>query len=483
MIVARLEANSLSTLTLKADDDAPRLFTAALNSVKTSAAPRSVGLTEVPGPNDRDFWDKVIEGIRAHEAGERSVTRGPNGVVVSTYGGNDEVKVEQLPDGRLKITVKGAWLPIYVDPSEGPVTIDAGSGNDIVIVSANVGRGVTLKGGSGNDYLEGGSGADVILGGDGYDVIYGLDGNDLIYAGGGNDYVDAGAGNDRAYGGAGNDIVSAGRGDDWISGDAGNDVLIAAAGQDIVDDSGGRDKDLVYAKAGDDVRLNGGSSSVLVQPGDHLGTSIRIEGDESFKKRMESDLDTLRYIPVGQQALASIDASGRTVTIMPSEAIPNNLDWTPQWKAVVPYNGWAKADGTNGDGADVVIGAVPTDRADYDPTGDAQDWRASPPIFALFHEIAHAEDGVYGRVLPKTATSREYGQDIPDSELSATGLPFQQYGDEVPDPNNRVVTENALRRELGWVERPAYSDPANWATEGFGSAPNERRPTGPVRAV
>jgi hypothetical protein len=186
---------------------------------------------------------------------------------------------------------------------------------------------------------------------------------------------------------------------------------------------------------------------------------------------------------VGQQALASLDASGHTVTIVPAEEIPNADIWDtkPVWKTKVPSAGWANENGTPGVGANVKIGAVPSGRFDYDP--NAVDWRATPPIFSLFHEIAHAEDGVYGRVLPDSATSRESGQDIPDNELSATGLPYQQYGDEVPDPNLRPVTENALRGALGWELRPSYGDPAKAATEGLSQAPNPNRPTGPIRAI
>jgi hypothetical protein len=110
-----------------------------------------------------------------------------------------------------------------------------------------------------------------------------------------------------------------------------------------------------------------------------------------------------------------------------------------------------------GSRSNTVISLEPAYRSFYDETGNAQDWRATPPIVSLMHEIAHAQDHAYGA--GAKGSTLENGELTDNKELSVTGLPWDRSGDGIPDPNRRAVTENALRRELGWPLRPSYGEP------------------------
>jgi hypothetical protein len=90
--------------------------------------------------------------------------------------------------------------------------VNAGSGDDSVVVSSAVTIPVTMRGGPGGDTLVGGSGPDKLIGGDGNDRLVGRGGDDLIYGGPGNDLIYGGSGEDSLRGGPGNDVLSGGSG-------------------------------------------------------------------------------------------------------------------------------------------------------------------------------------------------------------------------------------------------------------------------------
>lgn len=90
--------------------------------------------------------------------------------------------------------------------------VNAGSGDDSVIVSNEVTIPVTMRGGPGSDTLVGGGGPDKLIGGEGNDRLIGHGGNDLIFGGPGNDTIYGGSGEDTLRGGPGNDVISGGSG-------------------------------------------------------------------------------------------------------------------------------------------------------------------------------------------------------------------------------------------------------------------------------
>ncbi|VTT99921.1 calcium-binding protein : Bll3109 protein OS=Bradyrhizobium diazoefficiens (strain JCM 10833 / IAM 13628 / NBRC 14792 / USDA 110) GN=bll3109 PE=4 SV=1: HemolysinCabind: HemolysinCabind: HemolysinCabind: HemolysinCabind: HemolysinCabind: HemolysinCabind: HemolysinCabind: HemolysinCabind: HemolysinCabind: HemolysinCabind [Gemmataceae bacterium] len=113
------------------------------------------------------------------------------------------------------------------------VVLKPGAGDDTVTIGNLAGSGVrrvTVDGGTGNDVIDGSSQASrsvqlYLIGGDGDDVLKG---------GAGNDTLDGGAGNDQLAGGAGADILTGGDGDDTLDGgpDRAADALTGGAGAD-----------------------------------------------------------------------------------------------------------------------------------------------------------------------------------------------------------------------------------------------------------
>jgi Ca2+-binding RTX toxin-like protein len=94
--------------------------------------------------------------------------------------------------------------------------VNAGGGNDRVVIAREVPVPVTLRGGAGNDELVGGAGGDSLLGNAGIDRLVGRAGGDSLMGG---------EGDDRLVGGSGNDLLRGGPGSDELVGGSGaNDV-------------------------------------------------------------------------------------------------------------------------------------------------------------------------------------------------------------------------------------------------------------------
>jgi hypothetical protein len=108
----------------------------------------------------------------------------------------------------------------------GGFEVNAGGGDDSIVVAAAVPVPVTLRGGPGNDLLVGGLSSDKLVGGPGNDVLIGNVGKDLLYGGPGNDRLIGGPDYDVLRGGAGDDILNGGVGRNLLDGGAGHNRLI-----------------------------------------------------------------------------------------------------------------------------------------------------------------------------------------------------------------------------------------------------------------
>ncbi|MEW5727286.1 MAG: tandem-95 repeat protein, partial [Pseudomonadota bacterium] len=171
----------------------------------------------------------------------------------------------------------------------GDVTVDGGSGNDVIWTSKGDD---VLKGGAGNDTLDGGSGDDVLDGGAGADKLIGGAGSDTV------DYSDStsgvnvylGAGDGHGYGGSGGvgtggdaqgdtysgieNVVGSSH-DDYVYGAAGGTTAELGAGNDTFDNSeawnvsasdtvdGGAGNDVIWTGNGNDVAMGGSGNDVL----------------------------------------------------------------------------------------------------------------------------------------------------------------------------------------------------------------------------
>ena len=156
-----------------------------------------------------------------------------NSVVISSLGGSDKITIAS----GLR-NASGGLLA---------VTVDAGTGNDIVIGGDGDD---TILGGTGRDQLRGGRGDDSMDGGDDDDKVSGDDGNDALIGGSGRDDVRGGRGNDTAYGGLGNDKLFGEDGDDDLDGEVGDDSLVGGRGND--DDVDDDDALADMSRRGDD---------------------------------------------------------------------------------------------------------------------------------------------------------------------------------------------------------------------------------------
>jgi Ca2+-binding RTX toxin-like protein len=169
----------------------------------------------------------VAYGAAVAHAGERSLT-----VLLSGGPEANLIHVGLSPDGRDYVIESGAPLEVAGAVCTHPEAnanellceataiagfeVNAGPGDDAVVVGHEVLAPATLRGGPGDDKLIGGIGNDKISGGPGADLLGGRAGDDWLYGG---------AGDDRLYGGSGNDLLRGGPGLNVLNGGTGtNDV-------------------------------------------------------------------------------------------------------------------------------------------------------------------------------------------------------------------------------------------------------------------
>jgi Ca2+-binding RTX toxin-like protein len=160
----------------------------------------------------------------------------------------DTITIGLSPDGRtylidspvpLEVGGSVCWHP-EGQPNEliceaapiGGFEVNAGGGDDSVIVSSAVPIPVTLRGGPGNDTLRGGSGADKLIGGIDDDSLSGRGGNDSLFGGPGSNSLFGGGGNDFLNGGGpgGISLLQGGSGDDVLHGGP-HDRLVGGPGK------------------------------------------------------------------------------------------------------------------------------------------------------------------------------------------------------------------------------------------------------------
>ncbi len=408
-------------------------------------------------------------------AGPTVTTEDSGRTVVELGTGNNNATVSQTADGGLKVTSDGKAVTLTAEQAKNAV-IRGGTGNDFISVDASVKGSISIEGGDGDDrlvggegddrlnggvgndvvvggqgndwvwgeggddYLEGGVGDDTVDGGDGRDVMYGLDGKDSLSGGAGRDYIDAGAGDDTASGGDGDDQVIGGRGDDTLLGDVGNDAVAGGLGKDTV--KGGDGKDKLYVQSDDDVSeatADDTKTIVDMTDSDKVGSSVTITGSANFRARVESDMDAMRSLPIGQELLRGLDGSGKKTTIQETSG-GNSAGGTKF------MDGFMTPDGKRGPGTDSQV--------NYNTTRTSlgnEDWMTRPPVVGLFHELVHAYDITNGTLAPgETDGTRNL-------ENAAVGLPIDHDGDaSTPKITQDRPAENHLRDELNLPRRPRY---------------------------
>ena len=146
--------------------------------------------------------------------------------------------------------------------------INAGAGDDVVdLTSTRYSYGdVTIDGGSGNDVLWSSQGNDVLLGGSG---------NDRMDGGAGKDYLVRRQRRRRLFGGFMEDILQGGSGDDSLkdSSPTAGGLMDGGSGND---DAGGRTGNTLFigGRGDDTIRLGGGKDIIAYNRGDGRDTVI-----------------------------------------------------------------------------------------------------------------------------------------------------------------------------------------------------------------
>lgn len=422
-------------------------------------------------------WKATAEGAPSFDVpsddDDTGVVRLGDRVVVNGGGGDDDITVHVDPNtGETIVEVNGTF---YRFPEGTDVTIRGGDGNDTITIPPDMDIDFTILGSDGDDVVSGGAGDDTILGNTGRDRVTGGAGDDRASGGSDRDYLDGQDGDDRLRGGSGDDTVYGLGGDDTLTGGSGKDYLEAGTGDDSIaagsgDDtiSGGRDDDTLFGNGGDDVTYagegddesygGGGDDTTYAETGDSVGGDtetrvnveipdtarfINIQGSPEFIARVEADLDMLRSSPTGQQMLEKLqemhDDSG--------PLFRENL-------TITEYTG------DNNYASDGPLGG---NEIKYNPTRDSA-YDDRPPIFALYHEMAHVYDFMDGNFDGTEYTgddTRDADKGTAQGERTAVGLPVDHDHDpstpEIVDPDHpEVYTENGLRDEAGWIDRPSY---------------------------
>lgn len=382
-------------------------------------------------------------------------SNGQQHLEIQSNGGDDNVTIDD--DVKVPVSVKLGAGNDRFNAGGGRTNVYGGVGND------------TIQLGSGVGYAEGNDGDDTITGGSAYSVMYGGNGNDKLRGAGGGTYMDGGSGNDSLRGGGGKNVMNGGKGNDVVDGGAGQNTIYTGKGQDTVNSVS--DKDIVYGKKDDTIKRTGNSKFVEVTPSDVGKKAFEVKGDGEFKQRVEDDLEFFRGSPVGQKMLGALDKTPAPIKI---EKVPESegIFYKYGRKDLQPLNEHPPQDSQHGFITNNTPG-MPADDAtvSYNPSF-IMDKYERPGVSTLFHEFAHAYDGVDGKFLPgetevppETSDPRRPTRE-PNLERQAVGLPTDgepyDFDNDPSTPptstNPEPYNENALYKEWGKEPRERYYD-------------------------
>lgn len=418
-----------------------------------------------------------------------------NTLTLKTGDSSDHIHISQRPDGQLSVKVNDRTYTFEGNPpsdkSARPpffnLNIKTGGGNDNITLDPNVTATVKIEAGDGDDtvqagggeaeifggrgndhirlgsgfgYAEGNEGDDTIQGGTGDVVMYGNGGKDRLYAGAGattkSSYLDGGDGDDELYAGNGHTVINGGLGDDRL---VAHDDSTIYTGKGFNTVWANRTKARIYAQSGDRLVGAGQSDTTVVTPSDAGRKAFSIVGSDSFKQRVEDDLELLRASPAGQKMLEELDKAaernGAPITFKEGELAGYTFG-SSELQKLSPEEQLAISPDDPRKGS--MIDGAPGARADqgkltYNPSFTATGSETISPIIQLYHELSHAWNGANGTVLSGM-----------DSELQAVGLPtdsqpFDFDNDPSTPPtstNPDPLNENSLRREMGRPLRKSY---------------------------
>ena len=232
---------------------------------------------------------------------------------LSTGNGDDKVDIQMGGDGRVHVKVndKEAWSGT---PEQFKyLTIDTGSGMDVVNNSV---EGATINTGEGNDTVNNnasgtnidtgrgdddvfsiggrniigtGSGKDVVVSTGDLNQIRTGDGDDIVQTNGQDNKVWTGLGLDSIVGSGDNNILSTGGDEDYVKFQGHNNDVWAGSGYDEIDVAGNRNR--IHGQEGvDTISLNGSNNAIDAGLGDDR---INVQGNLNLIQGSDGD-DTIR---------------------------------------------------------------------------------------------------------------------------------------------------------------------------------------------
>jgi Ca2+-binding RTX toxin-like protein len=304
----------------------------------------------------RRFCRKLrLEGLESRRVLAAGVATLSDGVLsIEGTHKNDKIVVSLAGEDLTQLCVKiNKSTTLFSAADVNSLVINAGNGNDRVIVAQNVLIPAQIFGGKGNDWLTGGGGNDVIYGGAGNDKLDGGAGNDQLFGEAGHDHLKGGEGDDELWGGAGHDRLDGGAGNDLLYGEAGHDILRGGDGDDQL--FGGAGHDLLYGDAGNDWldggdghdKLRGGHGDDSLKGGagnDHLdgGTGVNLldggAGKNKLKNGTVADLDQPPPPPQndGPEYITFFSAEGGSHAQLVYQVVAERLDSLSMWKGPKP---------------------------------------------------------------------------------------------------------------------------------------------------
>jgi Ca2+-binding RTX toxin-like protein len=254
----------------------------------------------------------AVAAVAAFPAAASAATVAVNAPNITVTGDATDETITVADNGQF-ITVDGVATTAAAD-NTFDLTLNAGAGNDTIVINTAQLRGITVNGEDGNDVITGSPDDDILNGGNGLDT---LNGN------------------------AGDDRISGNNDNDTMNGDAGNDVMVWNPGDDDDVMNGG-------AGGGDDAELNGGNNpeNFAATP---VAGRVRFERVSPAPFKLDVGPDTERLV---------LNANGGDDTMVSDPATPTAM----------LLNGGTGLDSLqSGAGADLINGGDDNDTLDGGP--------------------------------------------------------------------------------------------------------------------
>ena len=431
----------------------------------------------VEGNNNRIHGDSggSSNRIPGNYGNDNITVKGNNNRIHGDFG-NDNIELR----GSNNKIYGGKGNDIILVTSGNKNRIHGGDGNDIIKAEGDK---TAIIGGRGNDYIEGGKGDKFIYGGlSGDNVIYytggyQVDGKNQIYGGKGNNYIDAGEGNGIVSGGTGKNIISSKNRNIQIDNVGENDVLIGEwklSGNTELPTSV---KQYTKNSSSDYEIDNFLKNNVIFSTTNDKGNVRNFDEHEGldFKRRVMSDLETLKYIPEGRKLLEEIAKTKYPLFFAQnaydykncSASVITNSDEPYSFNRVNP-----NLDGTPNKGNPSLIKY----NTSYSLADKSLSESDAPPLVVLGHEMTHSYNQMTGTMIDSSENIAKFDgtyqtnhiKYIPLTEHQAVGIPItgtrQQQPITYPDGtkslnNPEGLSENALRNSLGLEPRNHYYNP------------------------